>query len=34
VLGGEVALLLAFIEQDADLLDGRERRLVGMAICG
>ena len=34
VLGREVALLLALIEQDADLLDGREQRLVGLAVCG
>ena len=33
VLGGEVALLLALVEQQADLLDRGEDRVVGLTIC-
>ena len=33
VLGGKVALLLAFIEQHADFLDRAEDRIVGLPVC-
>ena len=33
VLGGEVALLLALVEQQPDLLDRAEDRVVGLTIC-
>jgi hypothetical protein len=33
VLGREVALFLALVEQDADFFYGRENRLVRLTIC-